>query len=289
MCNGVWAAAIMEDARARSLGIMLTGQCGNMSISFDGMTVLPQMLQQGRLTALGRTVFALLRNGTRPTTVGAQLFGPFVPRSLWRIIQRARGKKRRLQDYSAISPALEGQVAAMAADRGLDFSYRPRRDPSETRRWVLERTDPGNYNKGSLGVWGVELRDPTGDRRLIELCMRIPAEQFLAGGVPRSLARHAFADRLPAELLSERRKGYQAADWHETLKAERDEVANEINRCSTATGVAEVISIERIRGLIEDWPVDGWDGQAPVEKYRLALLRGISAAHFLRRASGSNA
>jgi asparagine synthase (glutamine-hydrolysing) len=81
--------------------------------------------------------------------------------------------------------------------------------------------DQGNYNKGVLGGWGVDMRDPSADRRLVEFCLSVPPEQFLAGGVPRSLARRAFADRLPPEVLRERRKGYQAADWFEGMSVSR--------------------------------------------------------------------
>ena len=42
---------------------------------------------------------------------------------------------------------------------------------------------------------------------------------LLKKGVRRPLARAALADRLPAAVLDERRKGYQAADWSEGMGA----------------------------------------------------------------------
>ena len=61
--------------------------------------------------------------------------------------------------------------------------------------------DRGNFNKGVLATHGLDVRDPTADRRVLEYCLAIPPEQFILGGVPRSLARRAFADRLPAAVL----------------------------------------------------------------------------------------
>ena len=55
----------------------------------------------------------------------------------------------------------------------------------------------------------------------MEYSLGIPTEEYLAKGIPRALARRALADRLPQAVLSEERKGYQAADWHEGLTAAR--------------------------------------------------------------------
>jgi asparagine synthase (glutamine-hydrolysing) len=289
LCNGVWSTAILNDARARGLTVLLTGQAGNMSFSYDGMAALSQMLGQGRWIALARTAASLVRRGARIGTVGAQIVGPLLPKQVWSAISRARGKGRHITDYTSINPALVPGLDRTAAERGLDFSYRPRSDPHSLRTWVLERVDMGNYNKGQLGGWGVDVRDPTADRRLVELCLSIPAEQYLAGGVPRSLARRAFADRLPEAVCRERKKGYQAADWHEALSKARAQVAEEVERSSNVPLSCEILSIPRMRELVGDWPAGGWNEDRVVEQYRLALLRGTSAAHFIRKASGSNA
>lgn len=288
LCNGVWIKAILDDAQARGLAVMLTGQMGNMSVSFDGMAVLPQMLREGRLISLASLVTSLLWKGSRLGTVGAQIAGPFLPRALWRLISRLRGKALGLKDYTLLNQELELALARTAAERGLDFSYRPHKDPRSMRTWVLQRVDQGNYNKGFLGAWGVDIRDPTADRRLVELCLRIPPEVFVAGGVPRSLARRAFADRLPVEVCRERRKGYQAADWHEALSKAGGELAKELERAASTPAVRDLLAVEKMRKLVANWPVAGVHQNDTITKYRLALLRATSAAHFLRRASGSN-
>ena len=84
------------------------------------------------------------------------------------------------------------------------------------------------------------------------------------------------------------KKGYQAADWHEALTKARSEVAEEVERCSKLPLVCELLSTEKMRQLVRDWPDGHWNEDHVIEKYRLALLRGTSAAHFVRKASGSN-
>jgi asparagine synthase (glutamine-hydrolysing) len=290
LCNMVWADAINADASRRGLRVLLTGNIGNMSISYDGMPLLSQLLARGRLLRLAREILLLRRHGTRLGTSAAQAFGPLIPAPIWRAIARLRGKGRNLTDYSAINPGLAAELGmtGRAAARGLDLSYRPRRDPIETRLWVLSRVDPGNYHKGNLGRWGIDTRDPTADRRLVEFCLRVPVEQFLSGGIRRALARRAFADRLPEALLRETRKGYQAADWHEGLSAARGELRDETARMVESDSASAAIDTDLLARLETDWPAGGWDEDSKIEKYRLALLRGVSTGHFVRKAAGSN-
>lgn len=290
LCNGVWMHRILDQARERGLRVLLSGARGNMSFSYDGMPLLTQMLSKGRLLGLARESWALVRNGTRVGTVAAQTIAPFLPVPLWQAIRRLRGKGGKLTDYSAISPeAVRAlRIAERGAERGLDVSYRPRRDPHELRLWALRRADTGNYNKGFLAGWGVDVRDPTADRRLIEFCLTVPPDQYLRNGIRRALARAAFADRLPARIVNERRKGYQAADWHEGLVAARDELGEELGRIEACGEAGATLDHEAMRRLVESMPEGGWHKPATTRQYRLALLRGVSAGHFIRKAAGSN-
>jgi asparagine synthase (glutamine-hydrolysing) len=79
----------------------------------------------------------------------------------------------------------------------------------------MRRVDLGNYNKGMLAGWGLDWRDPTADRRLVEYCLSVPMEQYLGAGERRWLGRRALSDRLPAAVLDAKDRGYQAVDWHE--------------------------------------------------------------------------
>lgn len=290
LCNGVWMHRIMDVARQRGDRVLLSGARGNMSFSYDGMPLLTQLLSSGRLLGLARESWALVRNGTRVGTVAAQALGPFIPVPLWQAIGRLRGRGRKLTDYSAISPeaAQAFRLVERGAERGLDPSYRPRRDPLETRLWALRRVDTGNYNKGHLAGWGIDVRDPTADRRLIEFCLTVPTDQYLRHGIRRALARTAFADRLPAKIVNEHLKGYQAPDWHEGLVAARGELSEELGRIEACGEAAATLDHAAMRGLAEAMPTGGWHEPGITQKYRLALLRGVSAGHFIRKAAGSN-
>ena len=115
-----------------------------------------------------------------------------------------------------------------------------------------------------------------------------PDGAYLANGVPRALAKHAFADRLPAAVLNEPKKGYQAADWHDGLTAARDEVVTELDRIEACAPATKLLDIARLKQLVANWPSSGWEKDSVRLAYRLALVRGIAAGHFLRKASGAN-
>lgn len=290
-CNMVWATAIASAARDRRIGVMLTGQMGNASLSYGGLERLPELLRSGRVFALGAETARLAGRGVMSWKgAAAATFGGYLPPRLWRWLCERRGQDWDLAGYSAISAerveALD--IPRLARERELDLSYRPWRNGFDARVWMLRRVDVGNHNKGFLAGWGIDHRDPTADRRLVEFCLSVPMDQFLRGGLPRSLGLRALADRLPRCVLEERRKGYQGADWHEGLVAARVSLTDEIERLVPCAPAARTLDLERLRRLAGNWPESGWERPEVVRAYRLALLRGLSAGHFLRKAAGSN-
>ncbi len=139
-----------------------------------------------------------------------------------------------------------------------------------------------------LAGWGLDRRDPTADKRLVEYCLRIPTGEFLANGVTRALAKRALADRLPEAVLNERKKGYQGIDWHEGMTAARAEIAAELDRLGSCAPAAKVLDIAKMKRLVENWPSSGCERADVVQSYRLALSRGIGMGHFLRKVAGAN-
>lgn len=290
LCNGVWIDAINDDARRRGLRVLLCGTMGNATFSYDGMTLLPELLADGRFFNLAYEIVHLLRKRTRTGSIAAATLGPFLPLSVWKAIQRFRGRANGLASYSAMNfdAASNPVLGAGAATTGVDFTYRPRRELRATQLWMLGRVDIGNYNKGTLGGWGLDRRDPTADRRLVELCLRLPASEYLHRGVRRALAREVSSDRLPAAVLNETRKGYQGADWYEGFGAARGQLSGEIAAIARDPAASALIDTSRLAASAEDWPTTAWDSERTFDEYRLAMLRSISTGHFLCNAAGTN-
>lgn len=218
-------------------------------------------------------------------SLGAQMIGPYLPVPMWRLLSRGVTD---LAQYSAVHPALRGELEKKARERALDLAYRPRKDPFETRLWALSRVDVGNYYKGVLAQWGLSSRDPTADKRLVEFCLSTPPEEFIRGGVPRSLARRAFADRLPREVAQATVRGYQSADWHEALGSDLDSLRDEIANIGKCAAAASVIDLDWLDQTARSWPSGGWAEDSVIMRYRYGLLRAVSAGHFMRKVAGIN-
>lgn len=72
----------------------------------------------------------------------------------------------------------------------------------------------GLYDTHCSLIYGVLLRDPTKDKRLIELCMSLPMEVYVHNGVERRIVREYLKDALPTEILQETmRRGVQSIDF----------------------------------------------------------------------------
>lgn len=291
--NAVWGEAINDAARERGVRVLLTGQLGNFTLSHDGVPYLPQLLGAGRLVALGRLAYQLRARGWRRRRIGAATLGPFLPPAVWTWLTDRFGQSLAPGTYSALRQDAIVDLGARAAASATDLSYRPWRDGRTMRLWGLDRVDMGPYNKGTLAGWGIDLRDPTADRRLVEWALNVPDEQYILGGAPRSLARRAFADRLPSILVDEHRRGYQAADWHVGATAALAELSAELDSIERCHPADALVDVEKLRALIADWPdfaADDprWNQPGITDRYRSMLLRGIAVGHFLRRAVRSN-
>jgi asparagine synthase (glutamine-hydrolysing) len=178
--------------------------------------------------------------------------------------------------------SLAGAVARPFLARGSP----PARERDRRMR-AFEVNDVGRLLKGELARSGIDSRDPTADRRLVEFCLAVPPEEFVRDGIPRSLARNALVGRVPDAVLAERRKGVQAPDWHEPAAAQRGALSAEL-RAFAATPAAHLLPLDRLQAMLDAWPDADWSRPAVSRDYRSRLLRPISLAYFLRDAKGQS-
>ena len=284
-CNNVWGNSIHRLARDRGATVLLMGTAGNLTATYYGLQWLPELLRQGRLIKLARMSLGANRHGFTALSLGAQAIGPFLPMWLWKRLSR---RVTDVRQYAPIDPAMLPKLEQKAIERGMDFSYRPQRDPLGLRIWALTRFDSGCYLKGILGQWGLSACDPLADKRVIEFCLSVPDEEYLRDGVPRSLARRAFGDRMPPEVTNATVRGLQAPDWYEGIGRDLRHVRSEIEQIARSSGGAGAIDPGWLEDALAAWPSDGWERDDVVMRYRHGLLYGLSAGHFMRRVAGTN-
>jgi asparagine synthase (glutamine-hydrolysing) len=286
--NMGWVHRIHAEAQARGLGVMLVGNYGNLTISYSGDFLPAELLRRGKLRALWRTNAALVRRGDSRKHVLAKTLGPWTPGPVWRLIARQRtGITPGIAAFAAINTDFLADLDRRqgSADRYPSRHFGPTGDSLWARMTPMIGADTGAIVKGAQAGWGVDIRDPTADQRVMEFCLSVPEEIYMQDGQRSSLLRRAFADRLPREILDEERRGYQSADWHEGLSAGRGALLAELARLEACDAAVRLLDLPRLRRLAEDWPTGDWHRQPVTLAYRTVLLRGVLTGHFARRVS----
>jgi asparagine synthase (glutamine-hydrolysing) len=136
---------------------------------------------------------------------------------------------------------------------------------------------------------GFAIRAPLGDRRLLEFLLRVPEPLYRRNGQPRSFARHVLSDRLPPEIISETRSGYQSAGWFRRLSDRRAEIMDELEALQASPLAARIIDLPRLRRLASNWPADEQAAEARKLEFHIVLDRGLHVGRFIRWVEGGNA
>lgn len=288
LCNLSWLNEIYREARDAGADTVLIAAGGNATISYSGSDWLPCLLRQGKLWELAKVLRELRAGGSTIRGLAVEVAGSFAPAFLWKAAMRRMGQPVRLTDYSAVHPKALPRLQRAAVDRKFDLLYRPNSDPTDARWAMCSRTDGGNSIKAVLARWGISVRDPTIDKRVIEYCLRLPYSEFVRGGVRRSIARRTFRDRVPAEILDNRRRGYQGADWEDGLAQDKEAISSLIDSVAKSPAGRDSLDPQWLRNTFAEWDSGAMSPPEVLIKVRSGLLRGASAAHFLRRVEGAN-
>jgi asparagine synthase (glutamine-hydrolysing) len=278
LCNHDWLSGIRTNARGAGASVLLSGEIGNWTISSAPTTLLADYIRQWRLFEWAREAGGAITHGrARIRGVLASSFGPWVPTALWRRIAT-------LSSAPSLEIPLRPAYLERLQDEIAEQSFGPISRPKDYHQRTaagLSQMDFGQYRKGILGGWGIDKRDATADVRLIEFTMSLPLEMLLSNGQRRPLARAALADRLPAAVLDERRKGYQAADWHVGLRRHLADAYRLLDRIEGDPRAADMLDTGKLRRWLDEMPSDGWHRQDVIARYRTSLLFALAAGHFI--------
>jgi asparagine synthase (glutamine-hydrolysing) len=291
----VWYEGIMAAAQRRDVSVLLTGKSGNYTVSWPGTGLIRSLVGKGRSRQAWREARAQSPTGGLKSTARIYARGGLVAR-LPGHVQLAI-TSRHYEDpllsredwWSPLSPvnpefAREQRVAERSRARDCD-------------RWLLRRVDTpaarlrhlmddvhhiSGINGAYSALYGVDIRDPTGDARIAQFCLSLPESQCSRQGVSRSLIRRAMADRLPAEIVNGTRHGIDTADWFERLSDARPAVDEELRLLERSETARAVLDLPRLRGLADTLDSPPSDAYQRLLDYRHVLERGLMAGRFLR-------
>ena len=212
--NMLWIPECMRQAYCKGSRLMLSGSFGNTTISYTNLEVyMNDLYHQKKWRALKKELRTF-----------AEVEG-FPVRYAWKKIKSAQKESSYLKtDWeslygkSFVRPAM---IHETGADERMLSMNRKFAEASlshdNARRLMIQdvalRQIGEAATKHSLAT-GVILRDPTKDKRVIEFCLRLPADQFCKEGAERRLVREYMKDIVPAHILEAKTKGKQSADMN---------------------------------------------------------------------------
>jgi asparagine synthase (glutamine-hydrolysing) len=281
-CNIVnfgWADAIEGIAQNEGSRILLSGEFGNVTLNAGGLNVLGDMIASRNWREWWNEARAAVQaDDIHWRGVLINSFEPWLPRPLNVALYRRRFASGPRSRSVYLTKAWIRRIR-----RRLDDAFLLARsgDTTVDRMGLIPIIENGTLRKGSLARHGIDNRSPLGDRRIVEFSLQLPPNQLFFQGRSRPLARTALADRVPAGILNQKVRGYQAADWSQSIDtSELREMVDEIACSST---VRELIDVPKLRRTIENWP-NRFDGFRLYQQLAVDLPAALATGLFILEA-----
>jgi asparagine synthase (glutamine-hydrolysing) len=252
--NLYWMTAMFDAARDRGATVLLTGQLGNGGISWGGD-------QQRVLNGFARfrwfDAWAGLRQAQR------QFDGSMLRALLTQVVLPRRAKRSTAQFLKGridppfmrmIAPAFAARtrVVERMRETGYDAFFGARLDPRGQRlRYLLPEISPfGAFWAETSAGFGIDVRDPTADVRLLEFCLSIPDAVYRDAAHDRLLVRRAMEGLLPPSVQWNRRRGRQAADLPFRLRDDAASVSDAVRAVVASPIARETLNVG---ALLDVW------------------------------------
>lgn len=197
--NLLWLDRISNSAAGMRSRVLLGGQHGNAAFSWRGEGTVWELAARGRLHAAMRQATSEAR--ARPASVARVVAGA--------VRGRLRASSRRKAGHDFLAPGLRFISRASPHPLMNEYAF-----PQGSRRfWAAFATTPRHvWSPEPVLQWGIEWRDPTTDRRLLERLLQFPQAAFRVGGSERGLAREITAGLLPDGVRLRRTRGAQVPE-----------------------------------------------------------------------------
>ncbi|WP_026506646.1 asparagine synthase-related protein [Butyrivibrio sp. MC2013] len=136
------------------------------------------------------------------------------------------------------------------ADKNKEYSISP------SRRFMYDKGALRQIGEAELHqslMTGVIHRDPTRDRRLIELVMSLPIERFVDVGCDRRLVRSYMSDIIPKEIaLDVRHRGRQGVGIGRQVLKSWDIIKEELIRMYSLPGAERYLDTDKLKKSLDE-------------------------------------
>jgi asparagine synthase (glutamine-hydrolysing) len=290
--NLFWIISLLEAAKAKGIGTLLTGQMGNATISWTGSENVLSTINWWQWAKIWENLRAW-RSFHRKTWIQAlksQIIKPLIPIPLLTGFYKIRSGKEPWKNYSAINSnfARRLRLSRKMKERGHDPHFRSLADPRKERYRILQ---PGRSIAGAtwheVGAgFDIQVRDPTQDKRIMEFCLSIPDEQYTRDGKTRLLIRQSMEGLLPPKVLWNVLHGKQAADIWWRVQQLPEIIGAKLKMFERSNIAREYLDIPKMRSILNlsKNKID----KSITYQCDTVLLRGLMVGLFLLRFDDSS-
>jgi asparagine synthase (glutamine-hydrolysing) len=284
-----WFSSLHDAVAADSHRLLLDGSYGNLGLTWDGKFALRALLRERDWRALAREVpLMAAEDGVGPARIlMSHILLPSAPAPVSRLVHHLRGRDPdSASRYSALNPIFIADCDLVRQWRETGFDPWFGKSETEAARHrafqLFDNNQPARDFMASLNErYGFEARAPHADRRLLEFALTVPEPLYRRNGVARSFARSVFADRLPPEILHERKRGAQGGAWFRRLNTRRHDVAADLERFETSPLTSRLLDLPRLKRLVTTWPADEHVALARTSDYMIVLTRAMHFGRFI--------
>ncbi|EJR53254.1 hypothetical protein IIM_02618 [Bacillus cereus VD107] len=252
--NTFWLSGVYEKASQNGIGVLLSGQRGNWTVSWGPILDYQAMLlKKLHWIRFYRELHLYSRN------IGAKKSRVFevVRRKAFPFLHQLLSSEEQDVFPIIINPefAKKMNVFNRLKEQDIDITGMSILNAYDMKREQFEKTYYWSINgtyetKLSLryALWD---RDPTNDLRVIQFCLSVPEEQYVQNGLDRSLIRRATKNFLPDKVrLNQRVRGVQGADGVYRMAPFWNEFIEEVEELSVDPVISEFLNVEVIKKAI---------------------------------------
>ena len=263
--NQYWIISILEMAKNNGMGTLLTGQCGNITISWPFRHYYLRTFNKGF----------------------KGYFREHVPDNLIRFWFNMKNKKP-LLNFSMINPVFAKEIKLLQTMERFGYHFKDNKSNSlkNIRHYAINSimSKTGAIWQESGDYFGLNIYDPTIDIKLLEFCAGIPDDQFLRPDNDRYLIRRLMKNKLPQEILENKKKGKQSADILMRLKNSISQYVELIQKMKESELCRLVIDIKKMSDELNQLSLLN-------EKINLEIgsgfFRGLNIGTFILRQEGN--
>ncbi|MBE7101562.1 lasso peptide isopeptide bond-forming cyclase [Bacillus cereus] len=252
--NTFWLSGVYERASQHGIGVLLSGQRGNWTVSwgpiFDYQAMLLKKLHWIRFY---RELYLYSRN------IGVKKSRVFevVRRKAFPFLYQLLSSEEQDVFPTIINPefAKKMNVFDRLKEKDVDITGTSISNAYDMKREQFEKpyywSINGTYETKLSLRYALWDRDPTNDLRIIQFCSSVPEEQYVQNGLDRSLIRRATKNFLPDKVrLNQRVRGVQGADGVYRMAPLWNEFIEEVEELSIDPIISEFLNVDVIKKAI---------------------------------------